>query len=93
MKNLLAKFMGITGSLLNFYLPVLRELLATGLASLLPIALEVVAALAKTNKSGAEKRSEAINALRDAAIARGINASESLIRYTVESAVQKLKLS
>jgi hypothetical protein len=93
MKNLFAKFMGITGSLLNFYLPILRELLATGLASLLPIALEVVAALAKTDKSGAEKRSEAINALRDAAIARGINASESLIRYTVESAVQKLKLA
>lgn len=93
MKNFFAKLMGITGSLLNFYLPILRELLATGLASLLPIALEVVSALAKTDKSGAEKRSEAINALRDAAIARGINASESLIRYTVESAVQKLKLS
>lgn len=93
MKNLFAKFMGITGSLLNFYLPIFRELLATGLASLLPIALEVVAALAKTDKTGAEKRAEAINALKDAAIARGINASESLLRYTVESAVQKLKVS
>ena len=93
MKNLFAKFMGITGSLLNFYLPIFRELLATGLASLLPIALEVVAALAKTDKTGAEKRAEAINTLKDAAIARGINASESLLRYTVESAVQKLKVS
>lgn len=93
MKNLLAKFMGISSSLLNFYLPVFKELLSTGLAALLPIALEVVSALAKTDKTGAEKRSEAINALKDAAIKRGINASESLIRYTVESAVQRLKVS
>ena len=93
MKNFFAKIMGISSSLLNFYLPIFRELLATGIASLLPIALEVVAALAKTDKTGAEKRAEAINALKDAAIARGINASESLLRYTVESAVQKLKVS
>lgn len=93
MKNLFAKLMGLSGSVFNFYLPILRELLATGIASLLPIALEVVSALAKTDKSGAEKRAEAINALKDAAISRGINASESLIRYTVESAVQRLKVS
>jgi hypothetical protein len=55
--------------------------------------LEVVTALAKTDKTGAEKRSEALNTLRDAAIQRGINASESLLRYTVEAAVQKLKVS
>jgi hypothetical protein len=93
MKNLFAKLMGISSSLLNFYLPIFRELVTSGIAALLPIALEVVANLAKTDKSGAEKRSEAINTLREAAIARGINASESLLRYTVESAVQKLKVS
>lgn len=93
MKKLLAKLMGISSSLLNFYLPIFRELVATGLASLIPVALEVVTALANTDKSGAEKRSEAINALRDAAVQRGINASESLLRYTIEAAVQKLKVS
>ena len=93
MKNLFAKLMGISSSLFNFYLPILRELVTSGIAALLPIALEVVSNLAKTDKSGAEKRSEAINTLREAAIARGINASESLLRYTVESAVQKLKVS
>jgi hypothetical protein len=93
MKKLFAKLLGISSSLFNFYLPIFRELVATGLAALLPIALEVVTALAKTDKTGAEKRSEALNTLRDAAIQRGINASESLLRYTVEAAVQKLKVS
>jgi hypothetical protein len=93
MKNLFARLLGISSSLLNFYLPIFRELLASGLAALLPIALEVVSALALTNKTGAEKRAEAISTLRDAAIQRGITASESLLRYTVESAVQKLKVS
>jgi hypothetical protein len=93
MKKLFAKLLGISNSLLNFYLPIFKELLSSGMAALLPIALEVVSALALTDKTGAEKRSEAINALKDAAIKRGITASESLLRYTVESAVQKLKVS
>jgi hypothetical protein len=93
MKNLFAKLMGITSSLFNFYLPILRELVSTGLAALLPIALEVVTSLATTDKSGAEKRAEALNTLREEATKRGISASESLLRYTVEAAVQKLKVS
>ena len=93
MKNLFAKLMGITSSLFNFYLPILRELVSTGLAALLPIALEVVTSLATTDKSGTEKRAEALNPLREEATKRGISASESLLRYTVEAAVQKLKVS
>lgn len=93
MKNFLAKLMGITSSLFNFYLPILQELVSTGLAALLPIALEVVTSLAATDKSGAEKRAEALNTLREEATKRGISASESLLRYTVEAAVQKLKVS
>ena len=93
MKNLFAKLMGITSSLFNFYLPILRELVSTGLAALLPIALEVVTSLATTDKSGAEKRAEALNTLREEATKRGISASDSLLRYTVEAAVQKLKVS
>ena len=91
MKTFFAKLVGLSTAVINFYLPILKELIASGMASLLPIALELVSSLAQTDKSGAEKRSEAIGLLREAAIARGITASESLLRYTVESAVQKLK--
>jgi len=91
MKTFFAKLVGLSTAVINFYLPILKELIASGMASLLPIALELVSSLAQTDKSSAEKRSEAVGLLREAAIARGITASESLLRYTVESAVQKLK--
>jgi len=88
---LLARVLGVSRALLEFYLPVLRRILATGFAALLPMALEIVRNLATTDKTGAEKRTQAIDALRVAAIERGLEASENLLRYTVESAVQRLK--
>lgn len=92
MKTLLAKLAGISSALLNFYLPILRQLLASGVAALLPYALEIVRSLASVDKTGAQKREAAIKKLTMAASELGINATESLIRLTVESAVQKLKL-
>jgi len=91
MKTLLARLLGITQSLLAFYLPILRELLASGMSSLLPVALEIVVSLANKNMSGAEKREAALEKLRSAALREGIAATESLLRLTVESAVTKLK--
>jgi hypothetical protein len=41
MKTLLAKIYGISTALLNFYLPILKQLFASGMASLLPFALEI----------------------------------------------------
>jgi hypothetical protein len=93
MKKLLAKLMGISSSLLNFYLPIFRELISSGLAALLPIALDIVREVAASDKSSAEKRAFALGRLRNEAQQLGINASESLLRYTIESAVQKLKVS
>jgi hypothetical protein len=93
MKKLLAKLMGISSSLLNFYLPIFRELISSGLAALLPIALGIVREVAASDKSSAEKRAFALGRLRNEAQQLGINASESLLRYTIESAVQKLKVS
>jgi hypothetical protein len=93
MKKLFAKLMGISSSLLSFYLPIFRELLASGLAALLPIALDIVREVAASDKSSAEKRDFALGRLRSEAEQLGINASESLLRYTIESAVQKLKVS
>jgi hypothetical protein len=92
MNPLIARLLGITRSVLSFYVPLLRVLAASGVSILLPIALEVVRSLANTDKSSAEKRDEAIAVLKTSAIRQGIEASESLIRFTVESAVQRLKL-
>jgi hypothetical protein len=92
MKTLLAKIYGISTALLNFYLPILKQLFASGMASLLPFALEIVRSLAETNKTGAQKREVAVRKLASAASELGISATESIIRLTIESAVQKLKL-
>jgi len=91
MKNLLAKLLGVPAAIWNFYSPLLRELIVTGVSVLLPLALEIVRNLATTDKSGSQKRNEAIDSLKAAAVRHGITASESLIRFTIESAVQRIK--
>jgi hypothetical protein len=92
MKAFIAKVLGITQSVWNFYGPLLRQLAITGTGILLPIALEIVRSLASTDKSGAEKREEAVAALKGAALKQGVTFTESLIRFTVESAVQRMRL-
>ena len=93
MKNLLAKLLGLPASILSFYAPLFRQLVVTGTSALLPLALEIVSSLAESNKTGAQKRTEAVNSLKKAALAQGITATESLIRFTVESAVQRIKIN
>jgi hypothetical protein len=92
MKTLLAKLLGLSKSLLEFYAPILRELTASGVAALLPIALEIVRSLADKKSTGARKREAAVDQLRDSATVLGIRASESLLRLTIESAVSRLKV-
>jgi len=92
MKAFFDKILGITQSIWNFYAPLLRSLAITGTGILLPIALEIVRSLATTDKSGAEKREEAVSALKNASIKQGVDATESLIRFTIESAVQRMRL-
>lgn len=92
MKNLLAKLLGVPAFIWNFYGPLLRQLVVSGASALLPIALEIVRSLAQTDKSGTQKRAEAIEALREAALAQGIKATESVIRFTIESAVQRIRI-
>jgi hypothetical protein len=91
MKTILAKLMGLSRSLLEFYLPIFRELMISGMDSLLPLALEIVASLAEEKGTGAKKREEAVLQLQDVARNLGIRASESLVRLTIESAVSRLK--
>jgi hypothetical protein len=92
MKAFLAKVLGITNSIWNFYGPLLRQLAITGTGILLPIALDIVRSLATTDKSGAEKREAAVSALKAASLKQGVEATESLIRFTIESAVQRMRL-
>jgi hypothetical protein len=92
MKSFFAKIWGITSNVFNFFLPVLREIASSSVAALLPIALEIVRSLAETNKTGAEKREAAVKKLTATAKKQGVSASESLIRFTIESAVQRYKL-
>ena len=55
--------------------------------------LEIVQSLADTKKTGSEKREAAVKKLTTEARKQGISASESLVRFTIESAVQRYKLS
>jgi len=91
MKSLLAKILGLTTAIWNFYAPLLRQLALNGTGALLPLALDIVRSLAESDQSGAEKREEAVSALKAAAIHQGIAATESLIRWSIESAVQRMK--
>lgn len=91
MKSILAKLLGVPSAVWSFYAPLLKSLIVSGVAELLPIALEIVRSLATTNKSGAEKRDVAVASLKEVALKRGIDATESVIRWTIESAVQRMK--
>jgi hypothetical protein len=92
MKQLFAKIWGITSNVFNFFLPVLKEVASSSVAALLPIAMEIVESLAYTDKTGAQKREAAVKKLALTAKKQGISASESLIRFAIESAVQRYKL-
>lgn len=91
MKSLLAKLAGIPSLIWNFYAPILKQIIADGASALLPLALDIVRELADSSKTGSQKREAAVKKLTSAAVRNGIDASESLIRFTIESAVQKLK--
>jgi len=91
MKSFLAKLTGIPSLIWNFYAPILKQIIADGASALLPLALDIVRELADTSKTGSQKREAAVKKLTTAAVRNGIDASESLIRFTVESAVQKIK--
>lgn len=91
MKSFLAKLAGIPSLIWNFYAPILKQIIADGASALLPLALDIVRELADTSKTGSQKREAAVKKLTQAAVRNGIDASESLIRFTVESAVQKIK--
>ena len=92
MKTLISKLLGISSAILSFYGPLLRSLAVTGAGALLPLALDIVKSLADSSKTNSKKREEAVSLLTKEASKRGIEAAESLIRFTIESAVQRIKV-
>jgi len=92
MKSFFATLLGIPSKIWSFYAPILKELFVDAASSLLPLALDIVRELADTSKTGSQKRETAVKKLTSAAIRNGIDASESLIRFTIESAVQRVKI-
>lgn len=91
MKTLLAKLLGVSTNVLNFFLPIFKQVVATGVANLLPVALEIVTQLATSDLTSGDKKAAAVDLLKKAAIKEGITASASILNWTVESAVQQLK--
>ena len=94
MKTFLIKILGwLSGStkvVFQFLLPILADNTAKLLAALLPIALDVVTSLADSDKTGAEKRAAAVDAIKAQAIQSGINFTASAVNLAVELAVQKM---
>ena len=95
MKNLLirilAKLTGAYRQLLYLILPLLRDSAAQLLASLAPLALEVVRSLAESPHSGAQKREAALAEIQRRAVAEGIKASTSAVNLAIELAVANLR--
>jgi hypothetical protein len=92
MNAFFATLAGISLALWNFYLPLLRDIFRTGATALLPLAVEVVRTLNKTDLPSGAKRDQALLSLKREAAQQGISATESLLRWTIESAVQRVKL-
>jgi hypothetical protein len=92
MKSFFTFLFGVPAKIWNFYAPILKELFADAASNLLPLALDIVLELADAEKTSSQKREAAVKKLGAAATRNGIDASESLIRFTIESAVQRIKL-
>ena len=91
MKTLLAKLLGISRSLLDFFLPIFQTIIAGSLERLLPIALGIVSELATSELSGSDKKAVAVDRLKKAAMQEGVTVSASALNLIVESAVANLK--
>ena len=89
--NTLAWLTGASKTVIAFLLPILATGTAQLLTALLPIALEVVAGLADSDKTGAEKRAKAADEIKAAAIQAGIAASTRAVNLAIELALQKLE--
>lgn len=95
MKQLFLKlwswFTGTSVRFLEFLTPILASQTAALLEKLAPIALTVVGSLAESEKTGDEKRRQAVQNIRDVAVAQGIEASASVVNAAIELALLNLR--
>lgn len=89
--KLLATFNAKIRPFINLFIPILASNVAELLGALTPIALEVVASLADSPKTGAEKRKVAVDRITQAATTQGIKAGASVINTAIELALLNLR--
>lgn len=89
--KVLARLLGLSKQYIAFLMPVLQDSAARMLASLAPIALEVVRSLAESPQNGAQKREAAFRQVQGLAMAEGIRAGSAAINTAIELAVLNLK--
>lgn len=90
-KNLFLKLAGFGQSIVSFLAPIAASSAGKLLDQVLPIALGVVADVAKTRDLPNAKRDAAYEQLKGAAVAAGIDAGTSVLNLAIELAVQRLK--
>ena len=92
MKAIVSKILGVSKSFIDFIWPLVTKQVAVSLATLLPIAYQIVKELAKNNNlSNSEKRQEAFNQLVNETKKQGLQAGDSLLNLAIEMAVNVLK--
>jgi hypothetical protein len=92
MKAIVSKILGVSKSFVDFIWPLVTKQVAVSLATLLPIAYQIVKELAKNNNlSNAEKRQEAFNQMVSETKKQGLQAGDSLLNLAIEMAVNVLK--
>lgn len=89
--KVLARLLGLSRQYVSFLMPVLQDSAARMLASLAPIALDVVKSLAESPHSGEQKREAAFRQVQGLAMAEGIRAGSAAINTAIELAVLHLK--
>jgi len=92
LKKLIAWLSGIGTKVLEFIAPIIKTEAGKALNTLLPIALNIVAGLVRTNGlSGIQKRDMAVEKLRTEAVRLGVAASSSVLNTIVELAYQRFQ--
>ena len=92
MKAVVSKILGVSKSFIDFIWPLVTKQVAVSLATLLPIAYQIVKELAKNNNlNNSEKRQEAFNQLVNETKKQGLEAGDSLLYLAIEMAVNVLK--
>jgi hypothetical protein len=92
MKAIVSKILGVSKSFIDFIWPLVTKQVAVSLATLLPIAYQIVKELAKNNNlNNSEKRQEAFNQLVNETKKQGLQAGDSLLNLAIEMAVNVLK--